>query len=67
MLVLAPAACCLAGLALSEVVSYLAASLAASNNAGAPAAVAGSKKSKSLAVTSGKGDAAGVQRAGAGC
>jgi hypothetical protein len=30
MLVLAPAACCLAGLALSEVTSYLAASLAAS-------------------------------------
>lgn len=29
MLVLAPAACCLAGLALSEVTSYLAASLAA--------------------------------------
>jgi hypothetical protein len=28
MLVLAPAACCLAGLALSEVVSYLATSLA---------------------------------------
>lgn len=35
MLVLAPAACCLAGLALSEVTSYLATSLAASQQEGA--------------------------------
>lgn len=43
MLVLAPAACCLAGLALSEVTSYLSASLVAARKAGGATAEAEKK------------------------
>lgn len=46
MLVLAPAACCLAGLALSEVTSYLATSLAAAHQDDAAAATASAAASR---------------------